>query len=228
MNGHDCTNNTRRNPSDCQVYTSVQALMAESVTKRLGPVHDNHWPVAGNGRLITGHRSISDRSYRMVSFGYVSPDLATSGLYWSTTCKFMVMFLQFAQRQKHCCLCWHQSLISCRCGCGSGSQLYLSPPVPSRRLESSPFVTAWMSSMLLYPCNWPWPSQCFTFRKRLLMKLTFWCFKYCTCWYDMAVCMGGSRSLVCCFGLLSWFQAPDFLALLKLGWWLSQLYSPKL
>lgn len=130
MNGHDCTNNTRRNPSDCQVYTSVQALMAESVTKRLEPVHNNHWPVAGNGRLIAGHRSISDRSYRMVSFGYVSPDLATSGLYWSTTCKFMVMFLQFAQRQKHCCLCWHQSLISCRCGCGSRSQLDLSPSRP--------------------------------------------------------------------------------------------------
>lgn len=125
MNGHDCTNNTRRNLSDCQVYTSVQALMAESVTKRLKLAHNGHCPVAGNGRLIAGYWSISDRSYRMVSLGYVSQDLATSGLYWSAACKFMVMFLQFAQWQKHCCLCWHQSLTSCRCGCDSRSQLYL-------------------------------------------------------------------------------------------------------
>lgn len=81
MNGHDCTNNTQRNLSDCQVYTSVQALMAESVTKRLELVHNGHWPVAGNGRLITGYRSISVWSYRMVSLGYVSQDLAMSGLY---------------------------------------------------------------------------------------------------------------------------------------------------
>lgn len=100
--------------------------MAESVTKRLKLVHNGPCPVAGNRRLIAGHRSISDRSYRMVSLGYVSQDLATSGLYWSAACKFMVMFLQFAQRQKHCCLCWHHSLASCRCGCGSRSQLYLS------------------------------------------------------------------------------------------------------
>lgn len=159
MNGHDCTNNTRRNLSDCRVYTSVQALMAKSVTKRLEPVHNVHCPLAGNGRLIAGYWSISDRRYRMVSLGYVSQDLAKSGLYWSPACKFMVMFLQFAQKQKHCCLLWHQSLTSC----GSGSRLSLSRR--SQRVEPSPFVTTWMSSLLLYPSNWLWPSQCFTFRK---------------------------------------------------------------
>lgn len=81
MNAHDRSNNTKRNLSDCLVYTSVQALMAESVTKRLKLVHNGPCPVAGNRRLIAGHRSISDRSYRMVSLGYVSQDLATSGLY---------------------------------------------------------------------------------------------------------------------------------------------------
>lgn len=51
--------------------------MAESVTsQRLEVFHICHWPVAGNGRLIAGYRSISDRSYRMVSLGYVSQDLA--------------------------------------------------------------------------------------------------------------------------------------------------------
>ena len=75
MNGHDCTNNTQRNLSDCQVYTSVQALMAESVSKRLGLVHNGHWPVAGNGRLIAGCRSISDQSYRMLA-----PWICFSGL----------------------------------------------------------------------------------------------------------------------------------------------------
>lgn len=164
MNGHDCTNNTRRNLSDWRVYTSVQALMAESVTECLKLVFNVHCPVAGNGRLIAGYRSISDRSYRMVSLGYVSQDLATSGLYWSTACKFMVMFLQFAQRQKHCCLCWHQSLTSCRCGCGSVCLGSICPP-RSQRVEPSPFVTTWMSSLLFYPSNWLWPSRCFTFRK---------------------------------------------------------------
>lgn len=84
--------------------TSTRALMVKSVTtKRL--VHDGHWPVAGNGRLIAGYRSISDRTYRMVSLGYVFSGL---GRVWVVSiglaCKFMVMFLQFAQRQKHCCL----------------------------------------------------------------------------------------------------------------------------
>lgn len=102
--------------------------------KRL--VRNVHRPVAGNGRLIAGYRSISDRSYRMVSLGYVSQDLATSGSYRLAARKFMVMFLQFAQRQKHCCLSWHQSLTSCRCGCRSRSQLYLSPPVPEGRTIS--------------------------------------------------------------------------------------------
>lgn len=123
MNGHDCTNDTRRNLSDCRVHTSVQALMVESVTERLKLVHNGHCPVAGNGRLIARYRSISDRSYWMVSLGYVSQDLAMSGLYWSTAFKFMVMFLQFAQRQKHCCHCRHQSMTSCRCGYGSRSQI---------------------------------------------------------------------------------------------------------
>lgn len=57
-----------------------RALMAESVSGRLAA--RAQWPprpVAGNGRLIAGHRSISDRSYRMVSLGYVSQDLAASG-----------------------------------------------------------------------------------------------------------------------------------------------------
>lgn len=124
MNGYDCTNNTRRNLSDCRLYTSVQALMAKSVTRRLELADNGHCPVADNGRLIAGYRSISDRSYRMVSLGYVSQDLATSALYWSPTFKFMVMFLQFAQRQKHCCLRWHQSLTSCSCGCGDRSRIF--------------------------------------------------------------------------------------------------------
>lgn len=80
MNGHDCTNNAHRNQSDYQVYTPVQALMAESVTKRLMLVHDGLRPVAGNGRLIAGDWSISDQRYWMVFLGCVSQDLAMSGL----------------------------------------------------------------------------------------------------------------------------------------------------
>lgn len=63
MNSHDCSNNTGRNPSNYQSYTSVLALIAESVTKHLKHIDNGHWPAAGNGGLIAGFRSISDSSY---------------------------------------------------------------------------------------------------------------------------------------------------------------------
>lgn len=96
----------------------------------------------------------------------------------------MVMFLEFAQWQDHCCLCWHQSLTSCRCSWASGSQLYPSPR-PSGD-QSSPSMTTWMSLLLLYTSNWTRPSQCFALgKKNILMSFAPRCFKYCSCWYDM-------------------------------------------
>lgn len=71
----DCTNNARRNPSDCQVHTSVQGLMAESVTERLG-LGSGQRPVAANGRLIARWQSMSHQSYRMLLLGYVSWDVS--------------------------------------------------------------------------------------------------------------------------------------------------------
>lgn len=69
MNDYDCTNNIGRILCDCQVHTSVLALMAESVTTMFTHAH---WAVTGNGRLIAGNRSFPDRTNRMVSGGYVS------------------------------------------------------------------------------------------------------------------------------------------------------------
>lgn len=163
--------------------------MAESVTKRLGLVHNGHWPVAGNGRLIAGYQSISDQSYRMVSLGYVSQVLATSGPHRSAACKFMVMFLQFAQRQKHCCLRWHQSLTSCRCSWGGGSQL---DPSLGPRGGRGPLLL-WQCEC--HRCYFIHLIDCdllsaFTFSEHLLISVALCCFKYGTCWYDMAVCTG--------------------------------------
>lgn len=160
--------------------------------------------MAGSGGLIAECLSVSDLSYQMLSLGYVSQDMAVSGLYWSTACKFMVMFLEFAQQQNHCCLCWHQSLTSCRCSWASGSQLY-----PSRLSgdQSSPSVTTWMSLLLFYTSNWTWPSQCFALSKKKKVSISFaaWCFKYCTSLYDMtAVLISNNSWFIILFSRKSW------------------------
>lgn len=168
--------------------------MAESVTERLGPVRDGHWPVAGNGRLIAGHQSISDRSYRMVCLGYVSQVLATSGPYWSAACKFMVMFLQFAQRQKHCCLRWHRSLTSCRCSPGRRVSTLSVPSVPAGGAGAALLLRR----PECHHCYFIHLIDCdllgaFTFGERLLISDALCCFKCGTRWYDMAVCAVGTQ-----------------------------------
>lgn len=157
-----------------------QALMVESVTgrQRARTERPPARPVAGNGRWIAGCRSSSDR---MVSLGYGSRVLAASWLYWSAACKFMVMFLQCEQRQRHCCLGWHQSLTSCRCGCSSSSQPSLDPRAFQR--VSSPLVRVWMSSLLLFTFNWL--SITSIILVLLILNMLLW---YDLIWYDYYPC----------------------------------------
>ncbi|TKS88662.1 hypothetical protein D9C73_022907 [Collichthys lucidus] len=132
---------SRRNLSDWRVYTSVQALMAESVTERLKLVFNVHCPVAGNGRLIAGYRSISDRSYRMVSLGYVSQDLAHV---WAV----LIHRLQIYGYVSSICT-KAKTLLSLLASVIDFLQMWLrqckasalSVPPRSQRVEPSPFVT---------------------------------------------------------------------------------------